>query len=92
MKHLFASGEIIYLKNKRNLEHGTLIAEYIEYDSVDESNTYNAIGEINGKAVSVKFRIKEDSYDDIKFRYSIKILMQSDLIQAEWKDYEVEYI
>lgn len=92
MKHLFASGEIIYLKNKRNLEQGILVAEYIDYDSVDEDNSYNAIGEIDGKPASVKFRLKKDIYDDIKFRYSIKILMQSDLLQAEWEDYEIEYI
>ena len=90
MKHLFASGEIIYFKNKKKLEQGLLIAETIEYDAVDENILI--VGEIDGKAVEVKFRIKNDLLDDFKFRYSIKILMQSELVQAEWEEYEVTYI
>lgn len=91
MKHLFTSGEIIYSKNKKILEQGVLTAESIAYETVDEDSWYTIQGEIDRKAAVVKFKIKSDFLDDFKFRYSIKILMQSDLVQAEWEEYEIEY-
>ncbi len=91
MKHLFASGECIYLKNVKDLEQGKLVVEYLNYDDVTEDTIFEAVGVIDDKPAVVKFKIKNDGFEDIKFRYSVKILMQSDLIQADWESYEVAY-
>ena len=92
MKHIFSSGELLYRKNVRELEEGKFTAESIEYDDVEQGIEYYAIGQIEDKKALVKFQIKEDECDELSFKYSIKILMQSDLIQADWKSYSIEYL
>ncbi|MCX8129944.1 MAG: hypothetical protein N3I35_07590 [Clostridia bacterium] len=92
MKHLFASGEHIYKKNVKQLRDVSFEAEYLVYDEVAEDTEFEAVGRIEDKNVSVKFRIKGDSYSDIKFRHTVKILMQSDILLADWENYEIVYL
>lgn len=92
MKHLFASGEIIYSKNTKKLEQGLFKADTLEYPGVSEGTVYEAEGTIEGKPAIVKFKIAESCYDELKFKAMIKILMQSELMEAEWEQYEVKVI
>lgn len=92
MKHLFASGEHIYSKNVKDLKQGTFVAEYLNYDEVEEDTVYEAVGNIGKSPVSVKFKIAKESFQDIKFKHMVRILMQSDLILADWESYEITYI
>lgn len=89
MRHLFASGEYIHKKNIKRLEQGEFLAEYLEYDGIDKDTVYSAIGKIDGKDAVVKFKVNSDSYEEIKFKHSIRILMQSDIVISEWESYEV---
>jgi hypothetical protein len=89
MKHLFASGEILYKKNIKNLNEGNFIAEHLDYDNVSEDATYKAIGNLNNKPAVVEFKVKGECYDEIGFRFMAKILMQSDLFAADWEYYKI---
>jgi hypothetical protein len=92
MKHIFATGEELYKKNRKDIEQGTFIAQYLNYDVVNENTIFEAVGTLGEKSVSVKFKINEGCFDDINFRHSVKILMQSDLIVADWDSYEITYL
>ncbi len=94
MKHLFATGEILYKKNVKALSEGDLIAESLEYEKVAENEEYTAVGTIRDKKVSVKFKINSDDYSsqNLIFKFTVKILMQSDLLIANWDNYIIEYI
>lgn len=92
MKHLFASGEHIYKKNVKDLAQGKLETEYLNYDEVGEETVFEAIGSMSGREVSVKFKIAKEAFEEIRFKHMVKILMQSDLLLAEWESYEVRYL
>ena len=92
MKHIFASGEEIYKKNVRELTEGTFTAKQIDYENIATDTVFEAEGTVNGKPAVVRFKVGGDSFPDIQFRFSLKIMMQSDLIQAQWESYEVEYV
>lgn len=92
MKHLFSSGEILYSQNVKKLEQGILKADTIQYGEVSEGVTYEVEGNIDERPVLVRFKIKEECYPELKFKATLKILMQSDLMDAEWEDYEIENI
>ena len=92
MKHLFASGEHIYNKNEKDLEQGKFVAEYLEYDEMSEDTMFEAIGSIDGKPASAKFKISKDSFGDIKFKHTVRILMQSDIFQSDWDGCEITYL
>lgn len=92
MKHIFASGEEIYKKNIKELEHGTFIAKSISYENISEDTVFQAEGMIKDKPVLVEFKIKADHLGDIKFRHSVKILMQSDLMVSDWEFYKVNFV
>ncbi len=91
MQHLFASGEHIHKKNIKKLEQGDFRAEYLEYDDIGESTIYKALGDIDGKPASVKFKISGEAFQEIKFKHMIRILMQSDLMISDWETYEICY-
>lgn len=90
MKHIFSSGEEIYKKNVKELEQGTFTAEYLNYDKVEEDTLFEAVGKLDSKPVSVEFRIRKDSFGDVGFRSNIGILMQSDIIVADWESYKIK--
>lgn len=92
MKHIFASGEEMYGKNRKKIEQGELIIQHLDYDEVKEETLFKAVGRLNEQSVSIDFKIKSDSFRDIQFRHSVKILMQSDLVQAEWDFFHITYI
>jgi len=92
MKHIFASGEEIYKKNVKSLEEGAFVVEYINYDAVAEGTIFEAVGILNDKPVSVEFKIKQESFSDVNFRAKVGIMMQSDLIIAEWESYTITAI
>lgn len=92
MKHIFTSGEEIYGRNKKKLEQDTFTIAHIEYENVTEETLFKAIGAIEDKQVCIEFKIKLDNFGDIKFRNSVKILMQSDLLQTDWEHYTITYL
>lgn len=92
MRHIFASGEEIYHKNEKELDQGKITLKNIDYDVIDENTVFVAEGVYSERMVTLKFKIKSNSFDEIKFRYSVKILMLSDLVQAEWEYYEITYL
>ncbi|MDP4094137.1 MAG: hypothetical protein Q8920_12330 [Bacillota bacterium] len=90
MKHLFASGEHIYFKNVKQLEQGKLVVDHLIYDEIKENTLFEAVGTLEGNPVSVLFKIKGEAFADIKFKHTVKILMQSDLILVQWDYYEIK--
>jgi hypothetical protein len=92
MKHIFASGEEIYHKNEKELNEGRVVFKNIEYEFIDEETIYKAEGVIGERAAVIEFKLKLSGFGEIKFRNSVKILMQSDLIQAEWEYYKLKYV
>ena len=92
MKHLFASGEHIYSKNVKPLKQGVFIAEYLNYDDVKEDTVFEAVGSLGRKPAAVRFKISKESFEEIKFKHMVKILMQSDLMLADWEYYEINYL
>lgn len=92
MKHLFSSGEVMYKKNEKVLSEGTLSGTHLEYDNVEPDTNYICCGTLNGKNVKVSFTLSGDEFDDVKTRHNFRILMQSDILQAGWKNYRIEDI
>ncbi|MCX7709960.1 MAG: hypothetical protein N2484_08920 [Clostridia bacterium] len=90
MKHLFTSGEILYKKNVKKLEQGSFLADTLQYGEVGENTVFEAEGNIDDKPVIVKFTIKQSCCEELKFKSMLKILMQSDLMEAEWENYEIQ--
>jgi hypothetical protein len=92
MKHIFSTGEILYAKNAKKLSEGDLVAEHLHYDTVSEDSEFEVVGKLDEKPVSVKFRINRGFCDDLKFKFMVKILMQSDLLAADWEHYSICYL
>jgi hypothetical protein len=92
MKHLFSSGEIMYKKNQRTLKEGLFVGEYLEFDTVEQDTEYICIGKMGDKPARVSFTLTEDEYEGVKSRFIFKILMQSDVFNANWKSYCVQSI
>jgi len=90
MKYIFSTGEILYARNKKHLEQGLLEVECLYYTDISQYGEYEAVGTLNGVPATVKFKISQSSFADISFKHSVRILMQSDLLQAEWESYRVE--
>lgn len=88
MKHLFSSGEVMYKKNEKTLSEGTLLGTYLEYDAVEPDTEFLCFGTLNGKEVKISFIISEDDFDGVKSRHNFRILMQSDVLMAKWKNYK----
>lgn len=89
MKHLFSSGEVMYKKNQKELPEGLLSGETLEYDSVEEGSFFLCAGSLEGRPVKVRFSLSEDEFEDVRNRYMFRILMQSDILLAKWKAYEI---
>lgn len=92
MKYIFSTGEILYKKNIKKLEQGNLEADHIKYDAIAEGSIYEIIGKLDDRLVSVKFKISKSCYQDLSFKNMVKILMQSDLVAANWEEYNISYI
>ncbi len=90
MKHLFSSGEVMYKNNEKELEEGTLIGEYLEYDTVTTETRFVCGGILCGAMVEVSFFIAPEDFEWIKSRHTYGILMQSDVLSAQWKEYTVK--
>jgi hypothetical protein len=91
-QHLFTTGETLYGKNIKKMEEGEFAAETIYYDEVNENTKYEVKGHIGGNPVLIKFTVSCHSMDDLKFKAMVKILMQTDLLLADWESYEIIYI
>ena len=89
MKHLFSSGETMYKKNEKELSEGILEGRYLEYDRIDSKTEFYCFGELNNKSVKVSFILSELGFEDIEERHNYGILMQSDILLAEWKNYKI---
>lgn len=89
MKHLFSSGEILTKQNAKALGEGTLIGDSLEYAEVKLDTEYMCHGEMDGKRVTVSFRICEEGFQVAEFRHRIGILMQSDIFEADWTEYRI---
>lgn len=92
MQHVFSSGEILYQQNIRELEEGKFTAETIFYDNITEGLEYESLGDINGRKARIRFRLDDSSEEKVLFRKTLNILMQSDIIQARWENYHVEWL
>lgn len=89
MKHLFSSGETMYKKNQKELPEGLFLGESLEYEDVQPDTYFVCNGELNGKQAKIRFKISEEDYGSVKNRYDFRILMQSDILQANWESYEI---
>lgn len=89
MRHLFSTGEILHEKNKKKLSEGIFQGQFIEYEDLEPDTRYFCIGTIDGRGVKIRFKVSESSFQDIKSRHSLGILMQSDILEAEWERYEI---
>jgi len=92
MQHVFSSGEILYQQNIKELDEGKFTAESIEYDQIAENSEFISRGIINGRKARVRFRLDDKGQEKVLFRKTMNILMQSDIIQARWEFYEVEWL
>lgn len=88
-KHLFSSGEVMYQKNEKQLLEGILLGTALEYDDVTPDTRFVCSGTLNGKETRVRFMLAEAEFESIKNRYMFNILMQSDILLAEWENYEI---
>ena len=89
MKHLFTTGEEIHKKNLKQLLEGMLVVNHICYDDITDNTIFEASGTLDELPVSVNFKIKDNSFRDIKYRFDVKILAQSDLLRADWESYKI---
>ena len=89
MKHLFSSGEVLYKKNLKMLEQGSLYAYSLHYEELGENTTIEAQGSLNEKKVCVRFKVQKSCFDELNFKAKLKILMQSDLLLADWETYDI---
>ncbi|HBR01791.1 MAG TPA: hypothetical protein DD738_04190 [Ruminiclostridium sp.] len=92
MEHLFSSGEALYKKNEKELREGLLIGATLEYGGVEPDTQFTCMGSLNGKPVKVGFSLSPEDYEGIKNRFTFKILMQSDILLANWKSYRIIYL
>lgn len=92
MRHLFSSGEVMYKKNQKSLMEGMLIGEFLQYGNVESDTEYICVGKLNSRNAQVHFAIAEDDFKDVKTRHGFRILMQSDLLSANWIRYNIKFI
>ncbi len=88
-KHLFSSGEVMYQKNEKQLPEGLFLGTELEYDEVTPDTHFLCQGTLNDQAIKIRFLLADDEFESIKNRFMIKILMQSDILLAKWKNYEI---
>ena len=89
MEHLFSSGDTMYGKNKKELSEGILEGKFLKYDKIDAKTEFFCFGELNNKSVKVSFTLSDLGFEDIQQRHNFGILMQSDILLAEWKSYNI---
>lgn len=89
MRYSFSSGEVLYEQNKKELNEGLLEGHFLEYESVEENTKFYCTGKINDRDVRIRFMISTDDFDNIKSRHNFGILMQSDILHADWNSYEI---
>lgn len=89
MKHLFSSGEAMFKKNEKKLLEGVLEGKFLEYESVEPDTKYYCVGVMNNQEVRVQFTVSETDFQSIKNRHNFGILMQSDILLADWENYEI---
>lgn len=89
MTHLFSSGEILNRQNEKALPEGKFIGETLEYDVPAPDTQFACHGAIDGRSVTVRFRLDEASSQHVQFRKMLGILMQSDVFEGIWTEYEV---
>lgn len=90
-KHLFSSGEIMYEKNLKRLDEGLFVAEFMQYADVEPDTEYICVGKLNDREAQISFSLAEDQLEHVKMKHTYRILMQSDLLNANWKQYRVTY-
>ncbi|NLU31147.1 MAG: hypothetical protein GXX04_00795 [Clostridiaceae bacterium] len=90
-KHLFTSGEVMYEKNLKQLNEGLFKAEYMEYSDVGPDTEYICFGSLNDRKAQIIFSIADEHLENVRMKHSYNILMQSDLLSANWKSYRVTY-
>lgn len=91
-RHLFSSGEIMYEKNRKQLKEGLFVGEFMEYAEVVPDAEYVCVGMLNDREASVRFSLADDQMENVKMKHDYHILMQSDLLNAKWKDYRITYL
>lgn len=91
-KYLFSSGEIMYERNRKQLAEGLFVAEFMQYADVAPGVEYICVGKLNDREAQIKFSLADDQLEHMKMKYVYNILMQSDLLNANWKEYEITYI
>ena len=89
MKHLFSSGEITYKQNVKELPEGLLTGHSLEYDMVDMDTDFYCWGTLSERPVKVRFKLDSEDFAGVKSRHTFNILMQSDILLAKWKSYEI---
>lgn len=90
MERLFSSGEILYKKNQKKLEEGLFIGEKLACpDDITPDTRYVCRGTLNGEDSELHFKVHEEELENIITRHKFGILMQSDILQAKWGEYEI---
>ncbi len=92
MQHVFSSGEILYQQNIKELDEGRFTAEGIYYEELSENTEFISHGMVNDKKARVRFTLDNSGVAKVLFKKSMNILMQSDILQARWKLWEVEWL
>ncbi|NMA67631.1 MAG: hypothetical protein GX957_15605 [Clostridiaceae bacterium] len=93
MEYLFSSGEILHKNNRKTLAEGIFEGEKIAYDqNIQPDDYFSCTGTLNGKKAIIKFMICESEFEYIKMRMEYRVLMQSDILQSKWKDYNISFI
>lgn len=92
MQHVFSSGEILYRQNIKELEEGSFTAEAIIYEQLDESTEFISLGTINNRKARVRFKLDSRGEEKVLYKKAMNILMQSDIFQALWKSFEIEWL
>ncbi len=89
MTHLFSSGEILNHQNEKSLPEGHFAGDTLEYDVPAPDTLYACHGVIDGREVTIRFRLDEASSQHVLFRKMLGILMQSDVFEGVWTEYEI---
>lgn len=90
-KHLFSSGEVMYKKNQKSLAEGLLVGECLQYGDVEPGTEYICMGRLDSRDAQVHFVLDDDDFKDVKIRHTFRILMQSDILSANWKRYIIRH-
>jgi len=92
MQHVFSSGEILYQQNIKELNEGRFAAETISYEQLFEDTEFVSQGMVDNRKARVRFRLDSSGTEKVLFKKTMNILMQSDIIQARWGVYQVEWL